>query len=1402
MGPISSDNVHTLSVGIEAGTYTPAEGETKASMEAVIRVNWTANDDEVSVVNATKGKILGGCLKAKESGTSVTFEGTVTGTIDNGDRLYYIYPKLNNTGETDFADAGYDVSLAGQTYDGDNPDKVSFFGYAEDVAGSATISKKIQFKLVTSYAHLNMANLPAKGFNLSSIDISKINKGFKWSLSDSGELTADAYGENEGISVNCSNCKITQAGNAVVRFAIPASAATGSEPRVVTVNKAYTNDKYVKDQLIPSAYYNQLYTSWTNENVNVNSMAGDKTEVSINNLGSTETAEGILPVSGESSSAFDNSKPTEIKLGGLGTITFNQQASAAIKNNTQNAQSTNVFFKVEDVTETKPVQNANLVYEITMKTVDGNGTEVFSEDNAGTGSKATVVIELGQSVERVQSVSLVDDNGNLVSGDVTIDSFSEGKLTFTVVHFSKYAIKYTTKAEPESGYVAQIGGRKYETLASAIAAAQNGNTIQMIADHEIVGNAGVTIEKNQNIILDLAGRTVKNLVNESKASQIITNKGTLKIIGNGTLTNTLAEGTIAGDWPTYNYVTNLITNLGTLTIENGTFANTQDSGITYALDNNSNGVDAVATINGGKFTSVGNSAVRMFCNSTTAANTLTINGGYFEGKYYAVSVSNASGATKVGTLNVNGGEFESTADEYNACIANWESNKSSNISVNITGGKFNDYVLIASNASVTGGLFKYKEYTDPDDGTEYNLANYVAPGYELVDNQDAGYPYKVQQKPFVAKIGETGYFSFADAVEAVQENQTIEVLSDIALDSPITILKSGVTIDGKGKSIAVSENTYWDQYKVSGDKSKFGKCDMITVKADNFTLKNVTLDGKDCRGVSLCTTKSGGNILYQNITYKGRGSGHYYGIATGLVTFDGCTFDIQGYAIHFDGSASTTDDVVIKDCIVNGWSSFGACKSLTISDSHFGGANDEGKNGWLAVLRPYCPTTITDCTFSNIYLHTAVTNYECIGLGTGAATTVILNGCKVVNDAKQATTDEIYSIVRDNAFDNAAAQSGSVFAFDAEGNAADGFKSGIFYASSSDNIKVAQGFKIEAVEGKANIWTITPVEYKTTLLCGDQIFGQYETIADAVWAFNYDSNITAGNYTLNIKPGTYNEDMILFIQDKTEGKIRTLQVQSADPNQKVVVKSTSANKAVFGISAESDYSGGPISFKNIDFDVTENTNSETCVIYFAGSQSGKPEEIFPEPQGPTSNRRYAHEVSFDNCNFVGNGKTTNVFRAPNGSSASGITINNCNAEKIGYFVQGYFVDNTSHNWNALHIEGCVVNSQKCFINRNNNGHTEYIKDCDVTGSNDYIFRTDGGKTTIINSKFKNIATSVKDDHTGILVFRGTTSLSIDDKSTFDKGSVCEYDIYCEKGGAVTLNGTTEIPIGDGHNFTN
>lgn len=434
-----ASNAHALSVEIESGAYESVDGETKASMEAVIRVNWKAGD-EVSVVNATKGKLLGGCLTSQSDGESAVFEGTVTGTIVEGDKLYYIYPRVDeNTTEVDFTNCN--ISLADQKYDGTKTGDVCFYGYAEDLAGSTnTISKKIKFDIVTSYAHLNMSNLPAKGSSLSCMDISNINEGFTWALSDA-TLSAVAYPGKNAISVKCSNVNITAAGNAVVRFAIPASASV-SGARIVTVNNAYTNDKYAKSEIQTAAYYNQLYSTWAS-NVNVSTADPSKTAVTITNNDSKELAEGIIPAS-----AFDDSaKPTEITLGGMGTVTFDGDAAAKINTNTAGAEG--VLFKVENVTAANLVPDADIVIEVTMKTSDGSGAEVFNSVNAA--GKATMSIFIGEDVSFVNTVSLVDDSGTPITGGVIPGSIvfdpSTHILTFQVEHFSKYAVDYVKEAD-------------------------------------------------------------------------------------------------------------------------------------------------------------------------------------------------------------------------------------------------------------------------------------------------------------------------------------------------------------------------------------------------------------------------------------------------------------------------------------------------------------------------------------------------------------------------------------------------------------------------------------------------------------------------------------------------------------------------------------------------------------------------------------------------------------------------------------------------------------------------------------------------------------------------------------------------------------------------------------------
>lgn len=108
-------------------------------------------------------------------------------------------------------------------------------------------------------------------------------------------------------------------------------------------------------------------------------------------------------------------------------------------------------------------------------------------------------------------------------------------------------------------YVAQIGSKKYETLADAIRLATKGKTVKLLADVE--QNTQLTI--NKSITLDLNGKTIRNTVDiwGDKANAIlsITNGAKVTITGNGTI------DAKENDCYTINVAK------GDLTIENGTF---------------------------------------------------------------------------------------------------------------------------------------------------------------------------------------------------------------------------------------------------------------------------------------------------------------------------------------------------------------------------------------------------------------------------------------------------------------------------------------------------------------------------------------------------------------------------------------------------------------------------------------------------------------------------------------------------------------------------------------------------------------------------------------------------------------------------------------------------------------
>ena len=111
----------------------------------------------------------------------------------------------------------------------------------------------------------------------------------------------------------------------------------------------------------------------------------------------------------------------------------------------------------------------------------------------------------------------------------------------------------------EGHYVAQIGDKKYETLADAIRLATKGKTITLLTDVE--QNSQLTIGKS--ITLNLNGKTIKNTEDiwgdNANAVLSITNDAKVTITGDGTI------DAKENDCYTINVVK------GDLTIENGTF---------------------------------------------------------------------------------------------------------------------------------------------------------------------------------------------------------------------------------------------------------------------------------------------------------------------------------------------------------------------------------------------------------------------------------------------------------------------------------------------------------------------------------------------------------------------------------------------------------------------------------------------------------------------------------------------------------------------------------------------------------------------------------------------------------------------------------------------------------------
>ena len=357
----------------------------------------------------------------------------------------------------------------------------------------------------------------------------------------------------------------------------------------------------------------------------------------------------------------------------------------------------------------------------------------------------------------------------------------------------------------------------------------------------------LTIPAGKEIILNLGTFT---LTNKTK-THTITNKGTLTIIGTGTVDNT-THGTAAvfndvggtavlnggtytrsqengqnannsGDNSYYNIVNwgEMTINMGVTVRQNGHFSSMIENGF-YNGDGKTN--NPKLTINGGTFSGGLNTVKNddrgvleikdgSFTNVSQAAllnwNEATIKGGTFKADSGAEAVilnGYINDSMDSGSLTIDGGQFVGVGNAAVIKQMPTDAGSKSLGTVEINSGRFEtgDGEIISVEAG-TADMAKINivsgSFSTSNTESKAKLGQYVDPSSDF--DVDSGTVSATTAEQAAASIGTKNYKNFADAVAAVKDNETITLLKDVTLTADLSIENGKTfTIDLNRKTLS------------------------------------------------------------------------------------------------------------------------------------------------------------------------------------------------------------------------------------------------------------------------------------------------------------------------------------------------------------------------------------------------------------------------------------------------------------------------------------------------------------------------------------------------------------------------------------------------------------------------
>ena len=544
---------------------------------------------------------------------------------------------------------------------------------------------------------------------------------------------------------------------------------------------------------------------------------------------------------------------------------------------------TTINFTDNKVTSTRPVKFEYISqWDITSTvTATGNSFDISKQD--GDTTIKNVGLYLGAHTD-ANAFNLVAENNTKSENTAALYTIPEGKTSLplgsTVKNLAGDPVELTDALKWKAGdatadkivletveAVASIGTAKYITLAAAIAAANNGETVKLLKD--VTEN--VEIAAGKELTLDLNGKTLSGGTGTAKAA--LSNLGTIIIQD----TSAAKTGTIKRDdngtvGETSYYV---IRNQGTMTIESGTVIN--NSGYKKA---NSTG------------SMIGSSLI---CNGDcNEGGTLTIKGGTFTQNNF-IAIKNGA----LGVLHVSGGTITSN----HSAIQNWfkaditggeikgqlwtdawkegesvgetkiggDAKFTGEIVMDITGSvaptlAINGGNLSVTNWRITSAAAKAGAKPAVSGGTFSSAVKeeYCATGYIPKDNGDG--TYGVKEGVYVAKVDNVKYETLQAAINAAKGNSTVRLLANVTL-TETAVFPAGKTvhlnlvghnITATGTALRINGTTDIQSTGGVGTIESTGNVAVAVGNNASLTVYSGTLKGRE--GAVITGTSTGAKI--------------------------------------------------------------------------------------------------------------------------------------------------------------------------------------------------------------------------------------------------------------------------------------------------------------------------------------------------------------------------------------------------------------------------------------------------------------------------------------------------------------------------------------------------------------